>query len=146
MSRHTKEAVTAALARVRPITVVGPTAGPTGITGNYSVLSQSAKRGKFWPYRNALERDYAFHLDGRKQQGEISDWKYEAVKLKIGETRCWWTPDFFVLRGAFCAEFHECKGFMRQHARVKLESAKRQYPWARFVLVRREKGEWRFEK
>lgn len=107
------------------------------------------KRGKFHPYRNSLEKDYAAYLALMHVSGLIAAWEYEAVKFKIGEKRCWWTPDFMVIPkshpGFPKIEFHETKGFMRQHARVKIESAKLQYPMFCFVTVYRDKGGWRYE-
>ena len=88
---------------------------------------------------NKLESAYMAYLAGQKGHGYIIDFGFEAIKLKIGVKRCWYTPDFWVMttRGL---EFHETKGFMRDDARCKLQSAARQYPLFRFVLIKRDMG------
>lgn len=86
---------------------------------------------------NKLERSYADHLEVRKRAGDIVDYGFEAIKLKIGAKRCWYTVDFWVVANDGVLECHETKGFMRDDARVKLQSASRQYPRFRFFLVRK---------
>lgn len=87
---------------------------------------------------NKLEQAYASHLEVLKRAGEIVDYKYESIKIKIGVKTCWFTPDFWVLANDYVDEYHECKGFMRDDALVKLKSAAIQYPHFRFFLVRKD--------
>lgn len=105
-----------------------------------TVPKSPGKRGM-----NKLEARYAAHLATLNWAGEILGFGFEEIKLKIGANRCWFTPDFHVidLSGRLC--FHETKGFMRDDARVKLQSAAKQYPQFRFVLVRAAGNGWDVE-
>lgn len=123
---HTKQALAAAMSRV---------------------LGQQPKPKKERGM-NKTESAYALYLAARMQKGEIGGFEFEHTKRKIGENRCWYTPDFLIwtfVPGGVDLEFHEVKGFMRDDARVKLEAAKLHCPWARFILVRRKNGSWIFE-
>jgi hypothetical protein len=93
---------------------------------------------------NKLERAYADELILRQAAGEIQEWAYESVTLKLAhDTR--YTPDFFIVGKAGEIEFHETKGYMRDDARVKLRVAARMFPF-RFVLVKREGKDWQSEE
>ncbi len=94
---------------------------------------------------NKLEARYMAHLEVRKCAGQIRDYGYEAIKLKIGVRRCFFTPDFWVWAIDGVTELHETKGWLREDARVKLQSAARQYPMFRFFLVRADLGGWNVE-
>lgn len=85
-----------------------------------------------------LELAYAAHLAVLKHAGDIVDYKFESIKLKIGVKTCWYCPDFWVLAKDGVTEFHETKGWMRDDANVKLKSAALQYPHFRFFLVRKD--------
>jgi hypothetical protein len=67
------------------------------------------------------------------------------VTLKLADD-CRYTPDFLWVNLIGDLEFIEVKGFWRDDARVKIKVAARQFPWARFIAVRRVKGEWKFEE
>ena len=100
-------------------------------------ISREIKRGP-----NKTEVAYMRVLEDRLQLGIIKAFGFEEIKLKIGVKRCWYTPDFWVVEsdGRLC--FHETKGFMRDDARVKIQSAAKQYPQFGFVVVRKVKGGW----
>lgn len=54
---------------------------------------------------------------------------------------CRYTPDFIVyIDGAQIA--YEVKGFMRDDAAVKIKVAAAKFPFVRFVLVWRKRGQW----
>lgn len=74
------------------------------------------------------------------EAGEIRDWAYESIKLKVGEKICWYAPDFAVVAKDWTLEFHEYKGFWKDDARVKIKAAASQYPGFRFVAVTKKKG------
>lgn len=96
---------------------------------------------------NKLETSYMGHLERRREVRDIKDFLYESIKLKIGVKRCWYTPDFWVLANDGVHEFHETKGpHCWDDARVKLQSAARQYPHFRFFLCRKERGKWSIER
>lgn len=85
---------------------------------------------------NGLERKYAEHLDTRKAAGEIADWKFDAIKLRLPADKCYLTVDFVVMLPDGTLEFHETKGFMEGDAWLKLKIAAEEYFWFRFVLVK----------
>ncbi|WP_345891004.1 hypothetical protein [Burkholderia sp. Ax-1724] len=91
---------------------------------------------------NKTEAAYAQLLGARKHIGEIDWFEFEAMKLRLaGAKLCFYTPDFAVWTGG-ALELHEVKGFWTDDARVKIKVAAAAFPWARFVAVRRVKGEW----
>jgi hypothetical protein len=83
---------------------------------------------------NRLEALYAAELEKRRTLGEVSWYSFEAITLKLAD-RCRYTPDFAVMLANGDLEMHECKGFMRDDARVKLRTAAEKFP-LRFLLVR----------
>lgn len=91
---------------------------------------------------NKTEAAYAERLDLMKRAGEILDWRFEAITLKLADgTR--YTPDFLVtLWDGERTELHEVKGFWRDDARVKFRVAAEMYTMFRFVEVRRKNREW----
>jgi hypothetical protein len=91
-------------------------------------------------YRNKWEREYAGRLDQRKYLKEIRDYQYENVGFRLAD-KCFFYPDFFIAMSTHF-EVHDVKGFMRDDALVKLKIAKDMYPWFRWVIVKKVKGEW----
>ena len=90
---------------------------------------------------NKLETRYGQYLTLRKHAGEIMDWRYEAIKLRLAP-KTYFTPDFCVWYPDGALEFLEVKGFMRDDAAVKLKTAAVLFPYHRFVLVTWEHGKW----
>lgn len=78
---------------------------------------------------NKTEQAYAQILEAQKRNGEIRDWWYEKVTLKLADdTR--YTPDFTVIENDGEMRFVETKGgFIREDARVKLAVAAEQFPF-----------------
>lgn len=93
---------------------------------------------------NKTEQAYAAHLQLLQRAGEISDYRFEALKLRLADAT-FYTPDFAVVRDDVL-EFHEVKGFWRDDARVKIKVAAAQYPWFRFVAVQRQRQQWLMEE
>ena len=93
---------------------------------------------------NKTEAAYAAHLEAKKSSGEISDYRYEAVKLRLAD-KTFYTPDFMVISSDGCVEMHEVKGFWEEDARVKIKVAAQEYPF-RFVAVKRNKALWEYEE
>lgn len=93
---------------------------------------------------NKLERDYAARLALRQSAGEVAEWGFQRLTLKLGhDTR--YTPDFdYVDAKTRELVLVEVKGFMRDDARVKLYAAARAFPF-RFVLATKEGGAWKEE-
>ena len=93
-----------------------------------------------------LERQYADLLQLRKRAGEIVDYRYEAIKLKLAPNT-FYTPDF-VVTFEDRIELHETKGHWEDDARVKVKVASAMFPWFRFVGARWDKNvkDWKFEE
>lgn len=85
-------------------------------------------------FDSKLERLYWFHLQSRLKIGEIRRVDCHPEKLLLGEG-AWYTPDFRVVALDGVIEHHECKGFMREAANVRLKVAASLHPF-RFFLVR----------
>lgn len=103
-------------------------------------MKLTAKAFKRADGMNNLEREYASLLDMERQTNRIQWWKYEAVKLRLGDGT-FYTPDFMVVSKDGTVEMHETKGFMREAARVRLNTAAEMYPF-RFVLVKKVGRAW----
>lgn len=86
---------------------------------------------------NGMERDYAVLLEARKHAGEIAEYHFEAIKLKLAD-KCYYSPDFLVMLANGELELHEVKGFMEDDAAVKIKTAAAMYPF-RVMLVTRKK-------
>lgn len=90
--------------------------------------------------QNKLERDYGNYLHLLKMAEEIVDYRYEPMGLRLG-FKTFYKPDFLVIKKDRF-EIHECKGFMRDDANVKLKVAAQAFPWFKFFLVRRAGKSW----
>lgn len=93
---------------------------------------------------NKLEAEYAARLEALKGVGQIADYRFECVKLRLAD-RTFYTPDFMVLRADGVFEMHEVKGFWEDDARVKIKVAAELYPF-KFIAARKQKGAWVFEE
>lgn len=93
---------------------------------------------------NKLEADYALELKALREIKAITDFRFEAVKLRLASLTTY-TPDFMVIGKNGEVTFHEVKGFWQDDARVKIKVAAEQYPWFHFVAVTRRKGRWETE-
>ncbi len=90
---------------------------------------------------NKLERAFANHLRERDCGARIYE---QAITLRIANG-CRYTPDF-ITTNEWATEGWEVKGFMRDDAAVKLKVAASLYPWIKFHLVSRKKGEWQIQE
>lgn len=99
---------------------------------------------------NRTEASYAQHLKERQERGEILAFWFEAIKLKVAENACSYTPDFLVMLPDGTLELHEVKGSMRiftDDAKVKCKVCASTYPFPLFVVFPRPKkegGGWGF--
>lgn len=97
---------------------------------------------------NRTEKAYAAFLEGEKHAGRITAYWFEALKLKIAEGACFYTPDFLVLRPDGRLELHEVKGSLRifqEDAKVKAKVCADMYPFPVKVVWPRKKkdgGGW----
>lgn len=99
---------------------------------------------------NKAEEVYSNALLAQKQRGEIVDYRFESMKLRLADNTTI-TPDFVVLMPNGLIELHDIKGgFFPEHNRVKWKVGVEQYPWFTWVLVRprakKNGGGWDFER
>lgn len=109
---------------------------------------------------NKLEQAYDALLAGRKLVGEIADYWYEGITLKLAEgTR--YTPDFLVLMPDGELQFHEVKAGMavkvdgvatgetkamsEDASRIKIKIAAERFPF-RFIMAYCRKGQWFYDE
>ena len=90
---------------------------------------------------NKTEELFSHLLEASKKAGEIADWQFEAVTLKVApNTR--YKPDFLAVLPCGHWQFFEIKGHLRDDAAVKFKTAAQRYPSASFMMLRRRKGAW----
>jgi len=89
---------------------------------------------------NKTEEAYGQRLELLKRAGEIRDYKFEGIKLRLA-ARTFYTPDFVVVTDDQI-EMHEVKGFWEDDARVKIKVAAEIHPWFVFVAVKKVKDGW----
>lgn len=118
---------------------------------------------------NKTEEAYAAWLATRKLTGEILDYRFESMSLKLGPD-CRYTPDFLVIAADMTMECHEVKpgtkvkdkdgnvkrredgsivskAFTQDTSIVKVRAATAAFPWIRFcVAYRYGKEPWQVEE
>lgn len=130
----------------------GARKGPGNKRGLYRGNAGKKKRDD--GYDSQLEADYAQHLAALKLAGKIEDFVYHPFRMKIAGG-AYYTPDFIVIakpdvawdQGYSQIEIHECKGFWRESAAVRVKVAADKFPWFRFRIVSwaRKTDPWKFE-
>lgn len=95
---------------------------------------------------NGLERAYADHLEVRRLAGEVAEYHFNVVKLRLAR-KTFYDTDFLVMLANGDIEIHEVKGFMEDDAACKLKVAADRFPF-RFLLVKRPKknGPWEIKE
>lgn len=93
---------------------------------------------------NKLEASYAERLRLLKHAGEIHEYLFEPLKLRLADNT-YYVPDFLVLNGNCELELHEVKGHWEDDARVKWKATAEKFLFLRFVAVTFVRGEWKFE-
>lgn len=105
------------------------------------------KRQMWDRYKNDWEREYARELDLMKMAGEILDWRYEPIRIRLAK-KTHYVPDFLVVRcvdaptaggEAVVSEYREVKGHWREKSLAKFKIAADQLPWFRFLAIRKKK-------
>jgi len=95
------------------------------------------------------EQAYAAVLDGLKSAGQILNYWYEPMKLRLAQ-KTFYTPDFLVMASDYTLELHEVKGFWQDAAKIKIKVAAEQFDF-RFVAVmgkklpKKDGGGWEWE-
>jgi hypothetical protein len=118
----------------QPVMIVEPIKKESSLKA-YQALGRM-KQGKM----NETEKRYAGHLDLQKQSGDILEWWFEAMNLRLGD-KCFYKVDFLVLTADHELQVHEVKGFWTDDALVKIKTAADKFPF-RFVAIRWVKKAW----
>ena len=87
-----------------------------------------AKMRDLFDGMNGTERDFAIQLEARKRAGDIREWFFEGMTLKLADD-CRYTPDFMVIDKDCTILFMETKGFWREDAKIKIKVAAKMYPF-----------------
>lgn len=95
-------------------------------------------------FKSKAEARYAQLLEAQKRDGLITDWRYEAITLRLADG-VRYTPDFMVRIGDRM-RLVEVKGHMREAARVRLRVAVEMYPCFTWLLVWARKGKFEPER
>jgi hypothetical protein len=83
---------------------------------------------------NKTEAAHAAELEMRKRVGEVLDYLWQPMRLKLAPNCCY-EPDFLLFLADHSIEFHEVKGsFITDDAIVKVKVAAERFPWFRFVI------------
>lgn len=90
---------------------------------------------------NKTEAAYAQVLELRKRAGEILEYKFEYMKLRLANNT-FYTPDFVVVAAGRVIELHEVKGFWTDDARVKIKVAAELNPYFKFIAVKKVRNGW----
>jgi hypothetical protein len=90
---------------------------------------------------NNLERSWAAILNVDKG---VRRWVWQGTRLRLAKGT-YYTPDFTVFKTDGLIEQHECKGFMREAARVRINTSAELYPEFLFVLIRKKGGVWKVD-
>ncbi len=102
--------------------------------GGAPVKSSFIALGRNRTEMNKTEAAHAADLEMRKRIGEILDYRYQPLRLKLAPD-CTYEPDFLIFMADRSIEFHEIKGsFITDDAIVKVRVAANLFPWFRFVL------------
>lgn len=103
-------------------------------------------KAKSYPHDNRMnktERNYSHHLQKRKVNGEIKDWKHEPFNIRLAD-RTFYKPDFAVITNNNYIEIHEVKGRWMDDALVKIKAAAEACPWFKFISVHDKRGRYEF--
>jgi hypothetical protein len=118
-------------------------------------LSESAhrKQSDGWPgFRSKWEALYAAELDAQKAAGEIVDWVYEGVTLRLTEAvvvegkrrpAVRYKADFAVWLPTGRLRLIEIKGFARQKDLLRYKMARDKYRQVEFLMIGRKQGAWK---
>lgn len=91
---------------------------------------------------NKTEQRYADRLELLKKAGEILDWKFDSMKLRLAD-KTFYETDFLVVASDFTWQVHEVKGgFITDDAAVKLKVAASLYPYLTFFKCQYKGSQW----
>jgi hypothetical protein len=99
---------------------------------------------------NKGEQKYSKYLQIMKLAGEVDDFWFEGIKLRIGPSgaRCMYTPDFLVQRTDGTLELVDVKGrkgdsyWAEDDAKVKMRAVADKYPFRMVIVWPKKDGSW----
>ena len=93
---------------------------------------------------NKTEARYEQQLQLQKHEGEITDFWFEPMKLRVSpDFKGTYTPDFLVLRNDRTLLFVEVKGgLVREDAIAKFKAAAAMWPIFAWKMIQLQKGKW----
>ncbi len=110
--------------------------------GKHKLAARAPKYARHKPgVMNKLETRYSLILDARKAAGEIVEYWFEAITLKLAPD-CRYTVDFFVQLADGTFEAHETKGRWMDDARVKIKVAADKFPFSFVAWSYSKKTGW----
>ena len=92
---------------------------------------------------NRTEAAYVRELEKLKQGGEVVWYRFECLKLKVADGKCWYSPDFLVMTSTGELQLHEVKGskaIFQDDAKVKCKVVSTDYPFRLFVCYPQRTG------
>jgi hypothetical protein len=104
--------------------------------------------------RNKVEAAYEAHLELLKRAGEIEDFKFEGIKLRLADNTHF-TPDFLVFDADGYVEIHDTKGttkkaradgtkvaqpWIEEDAKIKLKVVAELFPFKVFAVFKTIEG------
>lgn len=94
------------------------------------------------PRMNLTEASYGSILEAMKRKGEIRDYGFERLRLRLADNTWYW-PDFDVICLDGSVQIHEVKGgFIREDSWLKIKIAADLYPhWSFWLCQRKRKSE-----
>ena len=104
------------------------------------------------PEMNRGETSYRDHLEAQKRWGEIAEYWFELIKVRLAD-KTFYTVDFLVMLPDGALEGHEVKGrkgkadggetyWAEEDARIKIKVAAEVVPWPFFVVFPKRGGGW----
>ncbi|QRQ86270.1 hypothetical protein [Cupriavidus oxalaticus] len=82
---------------------------------------------------NKTERAYADVLEQQRQRGEIIDWKFHPMNVRLAKNT-FYEVDFLVLAADMRVEIHETKGgYTTEKGGMKIKLCAEALPWFRFI-------------
>jgi hypothetical protein len=85
---------------------------------------------------------WGLELRTMQDLGEIADYKFEGVRFRLAYGS-YYKPDWVVWSKDGKMTCYEIKGYKRTAALVRFKVARDLYKQVRFVMLTREKGQWR---
>lgn len=99
---------------------------------------------------NKTERAYAGVLNDHKLRGEVLDWKFHPMRVRLAENT-FYEIDFLVVHGDRQLAIHEVKGgFTTDKGQMKIKLCAEALPWFRFIKASKQPkklgGGWKIEE